>query len=110
MAQLRTACAEIPLLTTATQDLHQRITTFILEAQQHAVNLAVGGVPPGNDTAYMQAQVPMMHVSGCQRHGCVATMLRHLVISGLHDDLCRQARIHHLDGVEAIKADRLQGA
>ncbi len=40
MVSLQAACAEIPALTNATQQLHLRITSFILEAQNQAAQLA----------------------------------------------------------------------
>lgn len=58
MGSLQGACAEIPLLTTSTQDLHARITSFILEAQQQAAQLAAG-VDPATASTGALAPYPM---------------------------------------------------
>mmetsp|Transcript_30338 Transcript_30338/g.67275 ORF Transcript_30338/g.67275 Transcript_30338/m.67275 type:complete len:702 (-) Transcript_30338:298-2403(-) len=56
MAQLQAACADIPALTSATQDMHAQITSLIMEA--HAVAAQQAGVPgPGSGAADMMARV-----------------------------------------------------
>lgn len=36
MARLQACCSDIPLLTSATQDMHVQITNLLLESQGHA--------------------------------------------------------------------------
>lgn len=78
MGRLQGSCSEIPALTGGTQDLHARITTFILEAQQHAAQLGVAAAPASaQDFAAAAAAMVgarSQHVLGCGHVVCLACM------------------------------------
>jgi hypothetical protein len=70
MTALQTACADIPGLTAATQQLHSRITDFLLEAQHAAASITGLPLPSDiNPAALATAPVASCHATPAKHAG-----------------------------------------